>query len=77
MLLEILKKAVDFPQTLVQDISTMNDEIVTYAVQLDHPDFYVEFKAEAGLTEDEILTFAIEEMTRNTAVYNVKIKKKG
>ena len=55
----------------------MNNEIVTYAVQLDHPDFYVEFKAEAGLTEDEILTFAIEEMTRNTEVYNVKIKKKG
>ena len=55
----------------------MKNEIVTYAVQLDHPDFYVEFKAEAGLTEDEILTFAIEEMTRNTAVYNVKIKKKG
>ncbi len=55
----------------------MNNEIVTYAVQLDHPDFYVEFQAEAGLTEDEILTFAIEEMTRNTEVYNAKIKKKG
>lgn len=52
-------------------------EIVTYAVQLDHPDFYVEFQAEAGLTEDEILTFAIEEMTRNTEIWSVKIKKKG
>ena len=55
----------------------MNNEIVTYEVQLDHPDFYVEFQAEAGLTEDEILTFAIEEMTRKTEIWSVKIKKKG
>ena len=55
----------------------MQNEIVTYEVQLDHPDFYVEFQAEAGLTEDQILTFAIEEMTRRTEVYSVKIKKKG
>ena len=55
----------------------MKNEIVTYEVQLDHPDFYVEFQAEAGLTEDQILTFAIEEMTRRTEVCSVKTKKKG
>ena len=53
----------------------MQNETVTYEVQLDHPDFYVEFQAEAGLTEDQILTFAIEEMTRRTEVYSVKTKK--
>jgi hypothetical protein len=55
----------------------MNNEIVTYEVQLDHPDFYVEFQAPAGLTENEILNFAIEEMTRKTEIWSVKIKKKG
>ena len=55
----------------------MKNEIVTYEVQLDHPDFYVEFQAEAGLTEDQILTFAIEAMTWKTEVCSVKIKKKG
>jgi hypothetical protein len=54
----------------------MNDEIVTYEVQLDHPDFYVEFQAPAGLTENEILNFAIEEMTRKTEIWNSNIKKK-
>ena len=73
----ILKKLFDFPQSLVQDISTMNNEIVTYEVQLDHPDFYVEFQAPDGLTENEILNFAIEEMTRKTEIWSVKIKKKG
>ena len=53
----------------------MQNEIVTYKVQLSRPDFYVEFQAEAGLTEDQILTFAIEEMTRRTKIYSVKIKK--
>ena len=53
----------------------MQNEIVTYEVQLDHPDFYVEFQAKAGLTEDQILTFAIEQMTRNTEVWSVKTKK--
>ena len=55
----------------------MNNEIVTYEVQLDHPDFYVEFQAPDGLTENEILNFAIEEMTRKTEIWSVKIKKKG
>lgn len=53
----------------------MKNEIVTYEVQLDHPDFYVEFQAEAGLTEDQILTFAIEAMTWKTEVCSAKIKK--
>jgi hypothetical protein len=53
----------------------MQNETVTYEVQLSRPDFYVEFQAPAGLTEDQILTCAIEEMTRNTEVYSVKIKK--
>ena len=55
----------------------MNDEIVTYEVALSYPDFYVEFQAPAGLTENEILNFAIEEMTRKTEIWSVKIKKKG
>ena len=55
----------------------MNNEIVTYEVALSYPVFYVEFQAPAGLTENEILNFAIEEMTRRTEVYSVKIKKKG
>ena len=55
----------------------MNNEIVTYEVQLDHPDFDGEFQAPAGLTENEILNFAIEEMTRKTEIWSVKIKKKG
>jgi len=46
---------------------------VTYEVQLNHPDFYVEFQAVAGLTENEILNFAIEEMTRRTEISSVKI----
>ena len=54
----------------------MNDEIVTYEVVLSYPDFYVEFQAPAGLTENEILNFAIEEMTRKTEIWSVKIKKK-
>jgi hypothetical protein len=29
------------------------------------------------LTENEILNFAIEEMTRKTEIWSVKIKKKG
>ena len=53
----------------------MQNEIVTYEVQLDHPDFYVEFQAVAGLTEDQILTCAIEAMTWKTEVCSVKIKK--
>ena len=54
----------------------MNNEIVTYEVALSHPDFYVEFQAVSGLTQDEILTCAIEEMTRKTEIWSVKIKKK-
>jgi len=53
----------------------MENKTVTYQVQLNHPDFYVEFQAPEGLTEDQILTRAIEEMTRNTEVWSVKIKK--
>jgi len=51
----------------------MQNETVTYEVQLNHPDIYVEFQAVAGLTEDQILERAIEEMTRNTSVWSVKI----
>jgi hypothetical protein len=51
----------------------MENETVTYEVQLNHPDFYVEFQAVAGLTENEILNFAIEEMTRRTEISSVKI----
>ena len=54
----------------------MKNEIVTYEVTLNHPDFYVEFQAPFGLTENEILNFAIEEMTRKTEIWSVKIKKK-
>ena len=71
-----MKKSVDFPQALVLDISTMNNEIVTYEVTLSYPDFYVEFEAVSGLTQDEILICAIEEMTRKTEIWSVKIKKK-
>jgi hypothetical protein len=53
----------------------MENETVTYEVQLSRPDFYVEFQAPAGLTEDEILTCAIAEMTRNTEIWSVKTKK--
>ena len=53
----------------------MENEIVTYEVLLDHPDIYVEFQAEAGLTEDQILTFAIEAMTWKTEICSVKTKK--
>jgi hypothetical protein len=53
----------------------MENETVTYEVQLNHPDIYVEFQAVAGLTEDEILTCAIAEMTRNTEIWSVKTKK--
>lgn len=53
----------------------MQNEIVTYQVELNHPDFYVEFQAKEGLSENEILNRAIEEMTRNTEIWNVKIKK--
>ena len=55
----------------------MQKNTVTYQVELNHPDFYVEFQAPEGLTEDQILTRAIEEMTRNTEVWSVKIKKIG
>ena len=51
----------------------MQNETVTYEVQLDCPDFFVSFEAEKGLTEDQILERAIEEMTRNTSVWSVKI----
>jgi hypothetical protein len=51
----------------------MKNETVTYEVQLDRPDFFVSFEAEKGLTEDQILERAIEEMTRNTSVWSVKI----
>ena len=53
----------------------MENEIVTYQVALSYPDFYVEFQAVSGLTQDEILTYAIEEMTRKTEVWSVKTKK--
>ena len=56
----------------------MNNEIVTYEVQLDHPDFYVEFQAPDGLTENEILNFAIEEMTRKTEIWSeIRHKSQG
>ncbi len=53
----------------------MEKKIVTYEVQLNRPDFYVEFQAPEGLTQDEILNRAIETMTRNTEIWCVKIKK--
>jgi len=53
----------------------MENETVTYKVQLSRPDFYVEFQAPAGLTEDQILTCAIAEMTRYTKIWSVKTKK--
>ena len=54
----------------------MNNEIVTYEVALSDPDFYVEFEDVSGLTQDEILTCDIEEMTHKTEIWSVKIKKK-
>ena len=68
-----LKKAVDFWVGLVQDIPTMNEELVTYEVELDSPDFFVSFQAEKGLSLEQIEFLAIQEMTRNTRVWNVKI----
>ena len=53
----------------------MENKTVTYQVELNHPDFNVEFQAPEGLTDAEILNRAIEEMTRNTEVRSVKIKK--
>lgn len=53
----------------------MEKEIVIYQVELNHPDFYLEFQDISGLTQNEILTRAIEEMTRSTEVWSVKIKK--
>jgi hypothetical protein len=51
----------------------MNEELVTYEVELDIPDFFVSFEAEKGLTEDQILERAIEEMTRIARIWKVKI----
>lgn len=51
----------------------MDKELVTYEVELDSPDFFVSFQAEKGLTLDQIEHLAIQEMTRNTRVWNVKI----
>ena len=71
-----LQKIVDAPEK-TSYLLTMQKNTVTYQVELNHPDFYVEFQAPEGLTEDQILTRAIEEMTRNTEVWSVKIKKIG
>ena len=51
----------------------MDKELVTYEVELDSPDFFVSFQAEKGLTLDQIEHLAIQEMTRNTRFWNVKI----
>ena len=52
----------------------MNEELVTYEVELDSPDFFVSFQAEKGLSLDQIEFLAIQEMTRNTRVWNVNGK---
>jgi hypothetical protein len=51
----------------------MNEELVTYEVELDSPDFFVSFQAEKGLSLEQIEFLAIQEMTRNTRVWNVTI----
>lgn len=68
-----LKESVDFPEEILQSIYTMNEELVTYEVELDSPDFFVSFQAEKGLSLEQIEFLAIQEMTRNTRVWNVKI----
>ena len=49
-------------------------KIVTYEVELDHPNAFVIFEAPEGLTESEILNKAIDELTRKTILWNFKIK---
>lgn len=48
-------------------------ELVTYEVELDSPDFFVMFEAVNGLSQNDILDLAIQELTRNTRVTKVKI----
>ncbi len=35
----------------------MNEELVTYEVELDSPDFFVSFQAEKGLSLEQIVKF--------------------
>jgi hypothetical protein len=51
----------------------MNEELVTYEVELDSPEFFVSFHAEKGLSLEQIEFLAIQEMTRNTRVWYVNI----
>lgn len=55
----------------------MQNEIVTYEVELNRPDFYVEFEGPAGLTQDQILARAIEEMSKKTEIWKVNVKTKS
>ena len=58
---------------LITSLNNMDKELVTYEVELDSPDFFVSFQAEKGLSLEQIEFLAIQEMTRNTRVWNVKI----
>ena len=43
-----------------------------YKVELNHPDFYVEFEGPEGMTKNEILEKAINELTRKTELWKVE-----
>ena len=58
---------------LITSLNNMDKVLVTYEVELDSPDFFVSFQAEKGLSLEQIEFLAIQEMTRNTRVWNVKI----
>jgi hypothetical protein len=51
-------------------------ESVVYEVQLDKPDYYVEFFGPPGLSEWEILEKAIEEMISRTEIFEYKVRQK-
>jgi hypothetical protein len=52
------------------------DNTVIYEVTLDHPSSYVCFEGPKGLSENEILSRAIEELTQKTTLWSVKITEK-
>lgn len=55
----------------VVEETSCGENMVTYEVTLDHPDVFVTFDGPDGMTKDQILNMAIEELTRKTSLYKV------
>lgn len=55
----------------------MEKDIVTWEIELDLPDVYVEVEASRFASDHKLLELAIEEMTAKTFIYKKRILEKN